>query len=338
MKKIAREGQKIIQRFSWESFIDEFLACILDKEKTKGIRDKKTTPINARDKKATLINAMIRTQNLDEILASIVWQKIDPSKFEIITAVCKDEVYRTIKKKIDRLSNSTGLNWRVLRMNGASNCESRNEAAKHATGDLLIFADGDQVLSQNFISEHLKKHNEGTVGIGIINIEARQKDNKIVVLEAWKAGMSAGEKTIPECSFLDFTKNLTAEKAFSWASFHNKKDPTDYINVISRNCSIDKKAFFQIGGFDEEFGYSEKSSSRGWEDVEFGLRAYEAEFKFVFVPCWAVHIAHPRLSKDNGVENCVKMIKKHPWFIEKRKDWFDYRYDINDIRRRCELD
>ena len=70
-------------------------------------------------------------------------------------------------------------------------------------------------------------------------------------------------------------------------------------------------------------------------NTEMGIRAFEAKLEFVFVPSWAVHINHPEMMKDRGVENMYTMVKKHPWFVEKRPDWFElHSYDINSVIRR----
>lgn len=70
-------------------------------------------------------------------------------------------------------------------------------------------------------------------------------------------------------------------------------------------------------------------------NTELGLRMHKAGLGFVMVPSWTVHLEHPRMVKDGGTENIVKVARKHPWFLNDRPDWWKLRYDREDIRRKA---
>jgi hypothetical protein len=207
----------------------------------------------------------------------------------------------------------------------------------------LLFVDGDQIIAPHLFQRHVDAHVQSSnlVGIGIcnINIERHIDDMEIWIpsLVGQRATFSKNPIVTPlmklyNSDCLSFVKNLNLSQAIGYAWWHNMNNFTDYINVVGRNVSVSRNKFIEIGMWDEELAYAEATNSRGWEDTEFGIRAFKAGLEFVMVPSWTVHLEHTRMNKDGGIENVVKMARKHRWFLDARPDWWEPRYDRNQIR------
>jgi glycosyltransferase involved in cell wall biosynthesis len=292
---------------------------------------------------------MYHNYYFDDIMASYVWQ--EPCDYEVLFMVtAKDS--GVLACTMNRLKEQNQLPWRVFEMPGENNCKSRNIGAKEAKGDVLLFIDGDQILAPSLFRTHYAAHDFTSglsgmlpkVGMGICNINIIRYENR---MEAWTPHMPeqrmtfSGSRDImpktslfsPDC--LRFVRELKVSQAIGMAFWHNMDDFTDYVNVVGRNVSVNKRAFLDNGMWDEDLAYSESTQSRGWEDLALGLTMHKAGLGFVMVPSWTVHLEHPRMAKDGGIENIVKVARKHSWFLDERPDWWKLRYDRDDIRRKA---
>ena len=113
-----------------------------------------------------MISIIIPTLNeehyLPLLLESIKKQKID--NYEIIVADAKSE------DKTREIAESYG--WKVIE--GGLPAKGRNQGAKAATGDLLLFLDAEVILPENFLHRALqefKKRNLDVAGCGLEPIE-----------------------------------------------------------------------------------------------------------------------------------------------------------------------
>jgi predicted glycosyltransferase involved in capsule biosynthesis len=289
-------------------------------------------------KELSVIVPMHRTDYIDEILASYAVASANScDETEVLFGLTNSKNSKELTDKILVFKDKI-VGCKVVELHGQSNCESRNSLAKIATGNRLLFVDGDQLVSSQLFEAHIIAIGMNQVGIGIMNIDVVVLNGKVHVrvppfkherrFDMWvNAGL---------LSLLDFTNGLYPVQATGFAWFHNRDKLTDYINVVTRNCSIWKEDFEKIGGFDVDLGYSEKTMSRGWDDTEIGIRAHEDGMEFVFVPAWTVHPGHQEMCKDGGLGNVITMTRKHSWFIQQRPEWYQmHGYDVEKVRKEC---
>lgn len=274
-------------------------------------------------KTASLICPVYRMDNLDDVLWSIGRQDCAPELYEVLILATNAETgLGELEQKCEQMRQK-GVDIRCVDARGQSNCESRNRAAGKARGDVLIFADGDQMFSRNLVRKHLQLVDRDMMGIGLYNINASRAGADVLV-EAPSASAKAsfiGQDYRQVCAGMNFTS------AKELAKMHNRGELTDYINAVTRNLSVWHNTFDLTGGFDLEMGFSQESPSRGWEDVEYGVRVHLMGIFIVFAPCWAIHMEHKRLEKDSGAGNVKYLVNKHPDFFRNRPEWFRLRYN-----------
>lgn len=274
--------------------------------------------------RVSLISTVYHACHFDTILSTYAWQE-DDGDSEVLFMVTSPDP----KPLMDKIAGcSAGRGWRSFGIPRAGNVEARNLGAANATGDVLVFVDGDQLLSSNLIAAHRRAHEDTpfAIGVGITNINFLKTDG------GWE--IQGRDIKVPASGEFEFMRSLGPEKAATLAFWHNEDNHADYINVVGRNVSVRKSDFNEMGMWDAELTLSEKSTSRGWEDVEFGIRAYECGMRFEVVPAWTVHLEHPRFDKDKGAENVERLAKKHPWFLRDRPEWFkDRGYEPESLRK-----
>jgi len=287
--------------------------------------------------KLSVVVPMYHAYFFDDIVASYAWQAANKEDYEVIFMLTGKNS-SPLGATLARVSTEKMLPWKTQVVAGMSNCHSRNAATKIAAGDTVLFIDGDQIIAPHLFQKHIEAHaaSDNMVGLGIcnINVERHTKD-----MEVWIPYMSCQKPALPDKQRIDspdclkFVRTMALSQAIGHAWWHNMNNLTDYVNVVGRNVSVNRRRFIEMGMWDEEFAYAEVTQSRGWEDTEFALRAFRAGLQFVMVPSWTVHLEHPRMGKDGGLENAVKLARKHRWFFDSRPDWWQTRYSREQIGR-----
>lgn len=139
----------------------------------------------------------------------------------------------------------------VVQKNGGRSI-SRNQGAKVATGDLLVFFDDDTRTLDTCIDRHVKHHasKENTLLVGSVpeDLAKMQTD-----FQRYKAHLS--QKWITP---LPATTPLTKQNLF----------------LTAANFSIPKALFWELGGFDERL--------RDAEDFDLGVRAFQRRIEVYF--------------------------------------------------------
>lgn len=158
---------------------------------------------------------------------------------------------------------------------GPSVPEKRNVGARQAQFDIVLFLDSDCIATPNLLNEHFKLYTEESVGGVAGYLEFVGEDTWF-----WEAV----DKT-PFTICFSFPKWMDT---VPWT-------PT-------ANCSIRKKVFEEIGGFDRSF-----PDKPGGEDVDLGLRMTKAGYIF---KCTAEGLVYH--SKKTWIP--VKAMFKRLWY------------------------
>lgn len=274
----------------------------------------------------------------DDIIDTYAWQDAPKEDYEVLFMLTIPDP-DPLRVTIGRVAKQAKLPWKVFNVTGDSNCLARNKGTKLAQGDVVLFIDGDQLIAPHLFTRHMRLHSvplSNAIGIGICNINIVRRENSFEILMPMRRGQTLTRSLIVNGSAKEFVRGLYVSQAIGFADWHNMDCSSDYINVVGRNISIKRLRFIDLGMWDETLAYSKETSSRGWEDLELGLRCFENKLKFEMVPSWTVHMEHPSMSKDNGIENIVKVVKTYPWFLE-RDDWWAIRYNRDEIKQKAGL-
>ena len=183
---------------------------------------------------------------------------------------------------------STSFSVRTLRNpKNVGRSVSRNEGARAAQYDLIVFVDDDMILSSAFLRSHWLAHqaNSGIVGIGNI--------------------ITAGKSL-----------NTPYARYYDRTGVHRLSElkPAPYKYFVTGNCSMERALLIRAGMFDEAF-----SVHYGGEDLDLGLRLARvgASFRFVRDAISYHHdlsdlIGIREKMREFGMRGLPLLVGKHP--------------------------
>ena len=143
--------------------------------------------------------------------------------------------------------------FHYVRQQNSGAATARNYGASLARGQYLLFLDSDVVPDPDLLSAHLECH------------QAHERALVVGRTRVWTG-------------YQDAVFYRLMGKAIFAFDLGEQEVPIGYQEVISRNLSLARDAFQEIGGFDESFPHS------GYEDTEFAYRAQQAGYQFVYGP------------------------------------------------------
>lgn len=174
-------------------------------------------------------------------------------------------------------------------VSGGLPAKGRNQGAKIAKGDLLLFADGDTILPQDFLSKNLKEFEERRADVAGFRLYPYKKNR-----------------------FFDFLYDLF----YNWPALATEKFLPHASNVILVKKSVHQK----IGGFDEEIKIAE-DHAYAREGARIG--------RFCILRSSPTLAWTKRFERDGWVKTCFKyaLCEFHMVFLGPVKsDIFKYRF------------
>lgn len=190
--------------------------------------------------KVSLIVAVYkRADFLRLVLESVCAQRF--SDFEVIIA--EDGQDSAITSVVDDFSSNRGLSISHLTQQDKGFRKNRifNKAINIASGELLVFIDGDCILHPNFIGEYAKRGRDNLCLFGRRVMLDRMLTDKLL------GGVIRHDK-LNALSVL-FSKSRRKEDAFFFPfriTFRNR-------GIKGCNFCVPKKTMLYINGFDEDF-------------------------------------------------------------------------------------
>lgn len=164
---------------------------------------------------------------------------------------------------------------------------ARNHGASVAKSELLLFLDSDVVSDRTLVHEHIQCHG--------------QHDRALIIGPTRSVPAGSGGlffdvmgESLFSCDLGDLPRSVTFQQ------------------VLSRNLSLHRTAFLEIGGFDEGFPRS------GFEDIDFAYRAALLQYQLVYSPgASGVHhhtgsFAQVERHMYDYQTSAVLLMKKHP--------------------------
>lgn len=145
---------------------------------------------------------------------------------------------------------------------------ARNNGAKAATGELLIFLDDDMLVAPGHIQAHLA---------------VREQHGDCLVNGHWVFSEATGQ-SLRQTPFGRYRIVLEDEIRERYAKVEIGEGRFEITSVTAANLGVSARTFAELGGFDERFPYA------GYEDQEFSYRAREAGHRFIYDP--AIRLGH----------------------------------------------
>ena len=187
----------------------------------------------------------------------------------------------------------------------------QNKAVAQATGEYLIFIDGDVIPYKNFIKNQVQIAAKKVVLSGrrvnlnkYISISLRKKNIKAIVIEKfyWLFAL-----------YFIFDRNVRYEQGFSinptgWIYKKFIKNRVRNTEIIGCNFSCYKEDFVAINGFDEAYG-----ESRIGDDIDLTWRFKAAGYKLVSSINIAnvFHLFHKKISVQKDWTEERTMLKNN---------------------------
>jgi glycosyltransferase involved in cell wall biosynthesis len=254
-------------------------------------------------KASVIIPAYNQAERLYLTLVSLSHQTCDPSLFEVIVVDdgSVDETSPIVQ------SYSAPYHLKYIHQPNRGRAISRNQGVRESSGDTLIFNDCDRAVCSHFVEAHLARH-------GLLS------DSVVIgaVFEFFFSDLSSRRKELAEDIEHGFSKFARFAREYPYAKVVSKiyepdgttAWPIPWISFFSGNVSVSRKAFEEIGGFDEAF------TGWGCEHFELGYRLYQAGLQYIFEPSARnYHFAHRR--EDNFYQANLRASfeyfkRKHP--------------------------
>lgn len=248
------------------------------------------------EKKITLITITYnRIEHFQRLLESLKCQTIFPSEFIVSDdgSKDKDELLKLLKKEKINFPNmkikfiqQKDLGFRLSR--------ARNNAAREAAGNILIFIDSDVIIPPKFLENFYKKSKKNIINLSR-SIRLEEEASKRITLEDIRSNDLRKYYT-----FKLIWKNIERFFRDKIYSCFKKKKSAEKFRAMA--FSIYREDYIKINGFDERF--------IGWgsEDVEFGVRCFFCDIKIKnsHLNNFQLHQWHDEYSKGNEKEEEYK--------------------------------
>lgn len=188
-------------------------------------------------------------QTLPHLLLGLRRQKFPARRFEVI--VVDDGSTDDTLSLMESLNLLVRHSFFSQQNQGAA--VTRNQGARMSQGDILVFLDSDVIPDRQLLQEHLCIH--------------QQHSGTLVV----------GRTRAPVSEKKDVFHQVMGDKIFAF-DLGDEECDIPFQDLVSRNLSMPKSVFMELGGFNERYPRS------GFEDTEFALRAVEAGYKLLYSP------------------------------------------------------
>lgn len=192
--------------------------------------------------------------------------------------------------------------------------KARNIGAVISRGEYIAFIDSGLVCHISFVDRMISYINKNA-DVFIGSIYAFNKEDLILeILES--SSFQLDDNVVGLFSEQGIIDMRTSRFNLLGEDFANKKNWPVLGDISwSGNICISRRAFYEVGMFDEKF------NSWGGEDIDLGIRLQEQGFEFFFAKsCYTVHIPH---ESQYSEEACL--IKENE-LVKKHKDVYYMKY------------
>jgi len=249
-------------------------------------------------KLSLIISSYNQKKRLFYSLQSAINQKLsEENEYEVILADdnSTDDTLEMVKKNFPNVIISLNSESEKNKYTLASN---QNCAAKIATGDRLIFTNGDIIFSSNFVEEHANKKLQGNVIFGPCERSGEEIAKYLEYL------LIKVKNTIIEQKYFNNYKEiirfLSEKKLITKDPHHDGSVYTfnkefSVIHPWGGNFSVDKNHFDSVGGFDgrQYYGGEERFLVKNIVD-KFNCNVLSNK------NAYSLHLWHPQINNENN--------------------------------------
>ncbi|GLI55166.1 glycosyl transferase [Propionigenium maris DSM 9537] len=258
--------------------------------------------------KVTFITTVYnRLEYLRNIMKCLINQTFQVDEFIIADDGSREKVIEFIEDLLPECSFKVkhvyqeDLGFRAAR--------SRNNGAREAEGELLIYCDQDVIFGKTYIEEIVENSKRGTIMPFKVLWSTFEEKEEIQELldrgELYKKVLLH----ISDAQKMDRNKQIKRDSIRSLKyRFKLRKKP---ITVGGASFALFKEDYIRVNGFNEEF------KGHGNEDLDFGFRLQKSGvnpriIKFSEAP---IHMAHPKDPTAGSNEEKLEETKKTPEMI-----------------------
>ncbi len=250
----------------------------------------------------TKVSLIITTYNwpqaLDAVLRSVAGQRSLPDEVLIADDGSTEETARVIA--LWQSKNRFPLQHIWQEDNGFQAARIRNKAAAAASGDYLIFLDGDCLLRPDFIARHRSLAEPGYFVAG----------NRVLLSERFTPELLQQQLPVERWSGRQFGK---AQINRTWPLHYlplgplRKRAPRKWKGVKTCNLGLWKKDLIAVNGLDEAFvGWGYEDSDLAIRLLRHGLKHLNGRHATTVLHLW--HREHDRAQERENWEKLQQVI------------------------------
>lgn len=211
---------------------------------------------------AIVIPVYNRLTVLERTLAALETQDHE----ELVVVVADDGSEEDVAGLVERWNPPYPKHYLRQEHRGFGAARARNLGARSVDAEVLIFLDSDGIAAPDFVSRHVRRHEESPRAVVI------GRRNHLTGANLDPTALARGEvdlSRLPQHSRTDFRTILSRRTA------RLRRTDEGYRAFVSANVSMPMELFRETGGFDERFRWW------GSEDTEFGWRLWQAGADFI---------------------------------------------------------
>jgi glycosyltransferase involved in cell wall biosynthesis len=244
------------------------------------------------------ISVVITTYNRPDALEAVVEACFlqDDKNFEIIIA--DDGSTANTRDCIERLAARSPVPLKHVWQpdDGFRAAMARNRGTLAATGDYIIFLDGDCVPQRDFIRRHRALAQPGFLVSGSRILLSQRLTERVLREHVDVAGMGVGERLRHR---LAGDMNKVIQTMLRWPDLGRVRRKFSWRRIKSCNLAVWKSDLVQVNGFDESF------TGWGHEDSDLVVRLFHAGVlrKDGALATEVLHLWHREAQRDQESSN-----------------------------------
>lgn len=266
---------------------------------------------------SVIITTYNKTQHVRNIILSLNNQSFQPDELILADDGSSEDIKNNVKDLIPACKFK--VKFVTQEDKGFRAGKNRNNGAKEASGDFLVFFDQDLIFTKNYLEQIVatQKKNFFYTGFPIWLTESQSK--------------AIDTDTITNCRFdsivsTDQKKYIIKQyqKEYLYTLLHKYKLRKTGPSLRSCATAFYKNDFIKVNGFDESF------QGWGYEDDDLGVRFHAAGIKG-FNPIkteYSLHCYHTQAQRaENGKSVNRDKFKKRARQLNRRNYRCEYGYD-----------